>query len=67
MDKVNLYMLMVIIMKVNGKMINKMVKEYFIQKMVENMMVNGKMIYNKDMELKVGKMVVNMKDIFMKV
>lgn len=66
-DRVNLSIPMVIIMKDNGRMINKMVKEYFNLRAEVSTRVNGKMIYNKDLELKHGKMEVDMKDIFMKV
>ena len=50
MDTGNLFTLMVIFMKVNGKMIKLMEKEYTFMLMAQNMMEIGKMINNMDME-----------------
>ena len=53
--------MMVIIMKVNGKMIKQKDMVFIIIQMEENMKVNGKKINKMVMVLKIGLMEVNMK------
>jgi hypothetical protein len=65
MEEVNSYMLMEMCLKVNGKKIKQMVKEFINIKMEQNMKECGKMIYNTDMELKHELTAQNIKEIIM--
>lgn len=60
MDMVFMLLLMVIVMKVNGIMINVLEMEHYIWLVVINILVNGKMVKNLEKVFIIFHMVIHM-------